>query len=105
MEERSQPHAQIALPSPGLSLSTGILSLSVYHFTGTLQSCRHDLADGQWGSQGPHFNGEVISSLRIPRNRRLRKMRKAAISFVMSVRPPTWNNSAPTGRIFMKFDI
>jgi len=22
-----------------------------------------------------------------------------------SVRPSTWNNSAPTGRIFMKFDI
>ena len=26
-------------------------------------------------------------------------------SFVMSVRPSAWNNSAPTGRIFMKFDI
>jgi len=23
----------------------------------------------------------------------------------MSVRPPAWNNSAPTGQIFMKFDI
>ena len=23
----------------------------------------------------------------------------------MSVRPSAWNNSAPTGRIFMKFDI
>jgi hypothetical protein len=31
------------------------------------------------------------------------KFRKAAISFVMSVRPSAWNNSAPTGRIFMKF--
>jgi hypothetical protein len=29
----------------------------------------------------------------------------ATISFVMSVRPPAWNNSAPTGLIFMKFDI
>jgi hypothetical protein len=41
-------------------------------------------------------------------------LRKATISFVMSVRPPArpltrppdaWNNSAPTGQIFMKFDI
>jgi hypothetical protein len=35
------------------------------------------------------------------------KSRKATLSFVMSVRlsvcPSTWNNSAPTGRIFMKF--
>jgi hypothetical protein len=33
------------------------------------------------------------------------KLRKATISFVMSVRPSAWNNSAPTGRIFMKFDV
>jgi hypothetical protein len=33
------------------------------------------------------------------------KLRKATISFVKSVRPSAWNNSAPTGQIFMKFDI
>ena len=37
------------------------------------------------------------------------KLRKTTISFVMSVRlsvsPSAGNNSAPTGRIFMKFDI
>jgi hypothetical protein len=37
------------------------------------------------------------------------KLRKATIGFVMSVcpsvRPSAWNNSAPTQRIFMKFDI
>jgi hypothetical protein len=37
------------------------------------------------------------------------KFGKATITFVMYVCPPacptTWNNSAPTGRIFMKFDI
>ena len=37
------------------------------------------------------------------------KLRKATISFIMSVRPTdppsAWNNSALTGRIFMKFDI
>jgi hypothetical protein len=33
------------------------------------------------------------------------KLRKATISFVMSVRPSVRNNSAPTGRILMKIDI
>jgi hypothetical protein len=30
---------------------------------------------------------------------------KATISFVMSVRPSAWNNSAPIGRMFIKCDI
>jgi len=33
------------------------------------------------------------------------KLRKATISFGMSVRPSAWNNSPATGRIIMKFDI
>jgi hypothetical protein len=33
------------------------------------------------------------------------KLRKATISFVMSVRPSAWNNSALTERILIKFDI
>ena len=33
------------------------------------------------------------------------KLRRATISFVMSVRLSACNNSAPTGRIFMEFDI
>jgi hypothetical protein len=33
------------------------------------------------------------------------KLRKAAISFVMSVRPSVFSNSAPTERIFMKIYI
>jgi len=33
------------------------------------------------------------------------KYRKATISFVVSVRPPAWNNSAFTGRVSMKFYI
>jgi len=36
---------------------------------------------------------------------RSQKLRKATISFVMSVLPFSWNNSAPTGRIFLKFDV
>jgi hypothetical protein len=36
----------------------------------------------------------------------LSKLRKRlTISFVVSVRLSAWNNSAPTGRIFMKFCI
>jgi hypothetical protein len=33
------------------------------------------------------------------------ELRKATISFVMSVHPPAWNNTVPTRRIFMKFDF
>jgi len=33
------------------------------------------------------------------------KLQKATIIFVMSARPPAWHNLAPTGRIFMKFDV
>jgi hypothetical protein len=37
------------------------------------------------------------------------KLRKATISFVtyvcLSVRPSAWNNSAPTGRVLITFDI
>ena len=32
------------------------------------------------------------------------KSRKGTINFI-NVRPSAWNNSAPTGRIFMKFGI
>jgi hypothetical protein len=35
----------------------------------------------------------------------LEKLRTATIRFIMSVRPFTRNNSAPTGQIFTKFDI
>jgi hypothetical protein len=35
----------------------------------------------------------------------LAKLGIATFSFVMSVRPPPWNNSVPTGRILMKFVI
>jgi len=33
------------------------------------------------------------------------ELRKATLSFVMSVRPSAWNNSTPTGRAVLKFDI
>jgi hypothetical protein len=33
------------------------------------------------------------------------ELREATISFVVSVRPSAWNNSAPTGRIFLREDI
>jgi len=37
--------------------------------------------------------------------RRFAKLRKATVSFVKSVRLSTWNNSAPTRRMFMNFDF
>jgi hypothetical protein len=41
--------------------------------------------------------------------KRIRKLRKATVSFVMSIRLAiclsAWNNSAPTKRILIKFDI
>jgi hypothetical protein len=33
------------------------------------------------------------------------KLRKATTRLIMSVRPPAWSKSAPTGRILMKFGI
>jgi hypothetical protein len=33
------------------------------------------------------------------------KWRKSTLSFVMFVRPSTWNNSTTTGQILIKFDI
>ena len=41
----------------------------------------------------------------VPVLRAFAKLRKAIISLVMSVRLSAWNNSAPIGRIFIKFDI
>jgi len=35
----------------------------------------------------------------------LAKVGEKKLSFVMSVRPTTWNNLAPIGGIFMKFDM
>jgi hypothetical protein len=32
-------------------------------------------------------------------------LRKASVSFVISVCPSAWNNSTPTGRIFMKCGV
>jgi hypothetical protein len=36
--------------------------------------------------------------------RTFEKLQKVTISFIMSVCPSAWNNSAPTGCIFMQFD-
>ena len=33
------------------------------------------------------------------------KLRKATVSFIMSVRPSAWNNSAPTGQILIQFYV
>jgi hypothetical protein len=33
------------------------------------------------------------------------KLRRATISFIVSVHPSAWNNSAPTGQFLIKFNI
>jgi hypothetical protein len=35
----------------------------------------------------------------------LAKLRKATLSFVIFFRPPAWNNSTSTGRLFMKCHV
>jgi len=38
-------------------------------------------------------------------SRQFAKLRKASISFDVFVRPSAWNDSAPAGRVFIKFDM
>jgi hypothetical protein len=57
---------------------------------------------GVGGSQ-VKWRDRSTDRLTIPLSGAFAKLRKATISFVMSVRPSAWNKSAPTGRIFMKF--
>ena len=40
-----------------------------------------------------------------PALRALSQNYEKRLTFIMSVRPSAWNNSAPTGRIFVKFII
>ena len=44
-----------------------------------------------------HFNSVFLGAFA--------KLRKSTVCFVMSVSLFAWNNSDPTARIFMKFDI
>jgi hypothetical protein len=48
---------------------------------------------------------KILSTLPEFISRRLLKLLKAITSFYMSVRLPSWNNSATPGRLFMKFGI
>jgi len=48
-------------------------------------------------ASGGHFHNSFLIAFA--------KLRRATISFVMSVRLSVWNNSTPTGRFFMKFYI
>jgi len=62
---------------------------------------RMDLVIGKWIVCRLHKHDHMISSFLGA----FAILRTATISFVMCVRPSAWNSSAPTGRIFMKFDI
>ena len=58
----------------------------------------YTLPEKQYSSGKSSIN--IISTFRS-----IRKIAKSDYHIPLSVRPSTWNNSAPTGRIFMKFDI
>ena len=49
------------------------------------------------------FLGENLVPLYLPGASA--KLRNATVNFVMSVCPSAWNNSAPTGPIFVKFYV
>jgi hypothetical protein len=53
----------------------------------------------RWGYTREEVSGNSIFF------RAFAKLLKATMSVVMSVCPSARNNSAPTGRIFMKFDL
>ena len=52
-----------------------------------------------------YFSQPSLELLQLTLLGTLAKLRKATISFVMSVRLSEWNNSISTGGVFLKFDI
>ena len=50
------------------------------------------------------YEGSYIEVQSVPFLGTFTKLRKATIIFVMSVCASAWNNSVPTGRIFVKLD-
>jgi len=52
-----------------------------------------------------HEKEKRFDSKKIPFLDANAKLLKSTINIVMSVRPSAWNNSAPSERIFMKYDI
>ena len=60
-------------------------------------------------ARGPPLLWEIRLLMHLQFLSAFAELRKGTIGFVMSVcpsvRPSAWNNSAPTGRIFMKFGI
>ena len=65
--------------------------------------------EGKVNCNGNCFKGEehveTILSLITHALGESAKLRRPAIIFITSVSPSAWNNSAPTGRNFIKFDI
>jgi hypothetical protein len=57
------------------------------------------------GRHIPEDGSDDCAVRRVPILGAFAKLRKVTISFVVSVRLSPWNNWAPTGRIFVKFDI
>jgi len=57
-----------------------------------------------WISSWP-VEGQLHHELHIFLLGAFARLRKATVRFVISVRPSTWNNSAASGRVFIKFDM
>ena len=95
MTPYSLPPSYIAYQKFSLSIRETRSSNCIYVFTGTYDTKYYHVEESKlhvkFGTI-KFFPGELA------------KLREATISFVMSVRPSTWNNSASTWRIFIKYD-
>ena len=79
------------------SLWSEISCYAVFLFTGTLDIGSQIAANKRWCYIGVSLCVRRIYFCAFA------KCRKATVSFIVSVRPSAWNNSAFSGRIFIKF--
>jgi hypothetical protein len=87
---------------------------NIKFFMGDILTYNYDICLGDWQKLSVRMAGvhTEISDIQILYRKTLvlgafanLQKKKKTIICAMHVRQSTWNNSAPTGRIFMKFDI
>ena len=113
MEKKSSPENRLQSLFNGLKRTVRIPYTRAIHLskwaasqTITRQTTIQDVPTASWKPRNPlpnplHTCCEFCYWFLGP----FAKLRRATISFVMSVRSSVWSNSAPTGWIFTKFDI
>jgi len=79
------------------------LFVSIYKYTCKHMTCSCNTI--RWGRGGIYRSRRYEGSNTHTNLGTFAKFRKVTISFVMSVRPSARNNSSPSSRIFIKFDI